>query len=118
PITTSNVTREYELSIPGECLQQRFAEIVAERTTQALPSAYLTLTMFTYSVYLGTGPSLPGGLVRDSALPQQIFNATALVPPISLCTYWRCTAETTDFRLDYATHWPKPNPNQSEEIAR
>ncbi|KAH8852084.1 F-BAR domain only protein 1 [Schistosoma japonicum] len=30
----------------------------------------------------------------------------ALTPPIHLCTYWRCEAFTTDFRLDYTAQWP------------
>ncbi|KAL3309611.1 F-BAR domain only protein 2 [Cichlidogyrus casuarinus] len=40
-------------------------------------------------------------------------------PPISLCTFWRCQEQLTEFHLSYAVHWPATcpaTPNSTEVL--
>ncbi|CAI2738510.1 unnamed protein product [Dicrocoelium dendriticum] len=88
---------DYIITVPGPVLAEHLAALLPEQPSQHTQPArvpnisptYVKLDILTYNVDVDASSSYP-----------------SLPPPIHLCTYWRCERVATDFRLDYAAHWP------------
>nr|CDS30638.1 FCH domain only protein 2 [Hymenolepis microstoma] len=76
----------YRVTIPGDLLYHYLVETQSE----AADEEYTRLSLLDYAI-------------ESNGVP----------PPITMCTFWRCEKENTDFRLDYFVQWPKWNVSSS-----
>ncbi|VUZ48434.1 unnamed protein product [Hymenolepis diminuta] len=77
---------QYRVTIPGDLLYHYLVETQSETADEE----YTRLSLLDYAI-----------------------ESTGVPPPITMCTFWRCEKETTDFRLDYFVQWPKWNASSS-----
>lgn len=100
------------LTIPGDVLSRYLASLIIAYSDENSFSCSDTSDKLNSSFTSSNAPTY----VKLDVLTYTVdVNAdvkgyySSLTPPIHLCTYWRCEALTTDFRLDYTAQWPTPN---------
>ncbi|CAH8491661.1 unnamed protein product [Heterobilharzia americana] len=115
-IEKQNDNSDYLLTIPGDVLScYLFPSIISYTENNSFIYNEDTLDKLNSSISSSNSPTY----IKLDVLTYTVdVNAhvkglyPALTPPIHLCTYWRCEALTTDFRLDYTAQWPTMNANK------
>ncbi|CAH8458673.1 unnamed protein product [Schistosoma rodhaini] len=106
----NNNSSDYMLAIPGDVLSSYLAPLIIAHSDENSFSCSDTSDKLNTSFTSNT----PTYVKLDVLTYTVDVNADvkgyypSLTPPIHLCTYWRCEASTTDFRLDYTAQWPTP----------
>ncbi|CAH8461272.1 unnamed protein product [Schistosoma guineensis] len=107
----NNISSDYMLTIPGDVLSRYLAPLIIAYSDENSFSCSDTSDKLNSSFTSSNAPTY----VKLDVLTYTVdVNAdvkgyySSLTPPIHLCTYWRCEALTTDFRLDYTAQWPTP----------
>ncbi|CAH8475144.1 unnamed protein product [Schistosoma rodhaini] len=106
----NNNSSDYMLTIPGDVLSSYLAPLIIAHSDENSFSCSDTSDKLNTSFTSNT----PTYVKLDVLTYTVDVNADvkgyypSLTPPIHLCTYWRCEASSTDFRLDYTAQWPTP----------
>ncbi|CAH8456690.1 unnamed protein product [Schistosoma turkestanicum] len=105
----NNYSSDYMLTIPGDVLSRYLAPSIISYSDENLFSYSDASDKLNTSF---TSSNTPTYVKLDVLTYTVDVNADvqgcypSLTPPIHLCTYWRCEAFSTDFRLDYTAQWP------------